>query len=428
MPSLRLLTLLCGFVAASSALGQAEDRRAIDAIDGIFQLVFQIKTAVGPDAPKASYGSGFVVAEDGLLATNFHVVAHALHEPEKYKIYLVDADDVLEAQVVNTNVVNDLALVRVKRRFPRALRFALEAPRVGEKMYSLGLPEDLNKSVIEGNYNGVVHEGPYRKIQMSLPLNAGMSGGPTVNVRGELVGVNVSVLLFAQNLAFAVPADLVLNLMKAGEQPYKKKDGVNTLDSDIERQLTKVQDELMELIRSGQDAKLTLPGFTMLKPPGILKCWRTNEDGRKQRWSRVSEQCYLGNAAMISEQRYGGTFRVTHQVLETKRLNALQFWGFVADSALGDNDGDSYAHWLPDFSTRFDCKVQDLVNARGLPLRVSYCLNTYVRMRGLYDVDFRIVTTSPGRRALVIFGLYSAFSRDNVQEILRLTVDGIEAT
>jgi hypothetical protein len=427
MPSLRLLTLLCGFVAASSsAFGQTEDRRAIDAIDGIFQLVFQIKTAVGPDAPKASYGSGFVVAEDGLLATNFHVVAHALHEPEKYKIYLVDGDDVLEARVVNTNVVNDLALVRVDRRFPRALRFALEAPRVGEKMYSLGLPEDLNKAVIEGNYNGVVYEGPYRKIQMSLPLNSGMSGGPTVNVRGELVGVNVSVLLFAQNLAFAVPADLVQNLMKAGEQPYTKKDGVNTLDVDIERQLTKVQDELMELIKGSPGAKLTLPGFTMRKPPAILKCWRTNEDGRKQRWSRVSEQCYLGNAAMISEQKYGGTFRVTHQVLETKRLNALQFWGFVADTAFGDND--DFANWMPDFSTRFDCKVQDLVNAHGLPLRLSYCLNTYVRMRGLYDVDFRIVTMSPGRRALVIFGLYSAFSEANVQELLRLTVDGIEAT
>lgn len=413
---------------ARPALAQPEGGRAIEAIDDIFNLVYQIKTAVSPDAPKASYGSGFVVGENGLLATNFHVVAHALHQPEKYKIYLVDGDSILEAKVVNTNVVNDLAIVRVDRQFAKTVRFAKMAPKVGEKMYSLGLPEDLNKSVIEGNYNGEVAVGPYRKIQMSLPLNSGMSGGPTVNVRGELVGVNVSVLLFAQSLAFAVPANLVTELIREGEKPYLKQNGTNTLDADIGRQLYDVQEQIMKLVRNENGQKLVLSGFAMRKPPNILKCWRTNEDGKKQRWSRVSELCYLDNAAMINDHKYGGTLRITHRVLENKRLNNFQFWHMVASNAVGDEDSDNLVGWIPDFSTRLDCKVLNLVNTKGIPLRLSYCLNSYVRMPGLYDVDFRITTLLPGRRTLLIFGIYSAFSSDNINEILRLTADGIEAS
>lgn len=426
MRSLHFWVLLGGFCLARPVLAQPEGGRAIEAIDDIFQLVYQIKTAVSPDAPKASYGSGFVVGQDGLLATNFHVVANALHQPDKYKIYLVDGDSIIEAKVVNTNVVNDLALVRVDRYFPRTVRFAQAAPKVGEKMYSLGLPEDLNKSIIEGNYNGEVAVGPYRKIQMSLPLNSGMSGGPTVNVRGEIVGVNVSVLLFAQNLAFAVPAELVKQLLLAGEKPYLKQNGTNTLDTDIGRQLYDVQEQIMHVLRKDSPQKLVLSGFAMRKPPNFLKCWRTNEDGKKQRWSRVSELCYLDNAAMISDHKYGGTLRLTHRVLDNKRLNNLQFWQLVASEAVGDEDSDNLISWTPDFSTRFDCKVLDLVNKNAVPLRLSYCLNAYVRMPALYDVDFRITTLAPERHALLIFGLYSAFSGENINEILRLTADGIE--
>lgn len=434
--ALTLSFLLAGAGPSSKDALQAGDRSIDDrpdaakessgdqAVDRVFELVFQIKTAVSAEASKASYGSGFVVGTDGLLATNFHVVSQALHEPEKYKIFLVDGAQSIEATVVKVNVINDLALIRVARRFPRAVTMAAKMPRPGEKVYALGLPEDLNKSVIEGNFNGVVSEGPYEKVQMSIPLNAGMSGGPTVNQVGEVIGVNVAVLLFAQNLAFAVPRSQLQALLLRQEQSYQKRDGVKPIDGEIERQLNEVQDRLTGALRVASTASLKLPGFTVNAVPPFLKCWRTSDDGVKEKWLETSEECQLGNAAMITEERYGGTFRTRYTVIENKKLNRWQFFNLLESRAVSD----SASAYAERFSTPFDCDDADIVNAQGIPLKVQYCLNTFVKMSGLYDVDFVAVTMLPeGRRALVVSGYFSGFSADNAQALVKLYLDGVRA-
>ncbi len=395
-----------------------------DPIDRVFEMVYQIKTAADAQASKASYGSGFVVDEGGLVATNFHVVAHALHEPEKYKIFLVDGKESLQAEVIQVNAVNDLAIVRVPRTFPRRVAFARQIPKVGEKIYSLGLPEDLNKSVIEGNFNGIVTEGPYEKIQMSIPLNSGMSGGPTVNQAGEVIGVNVAVLLFAQNLAFAVPLAQLKETMQRPPVTFEKKGIENSLDREIEAQLFAVQARLTTELSAAHTAKrLKLPGFTVGGAPEFLKCWRTTEDGTKDKWLVTAEECSLDNAAMITDERYGGTLRVRHEVLENKKLNAWQFANLVGRHSFGD----SYGGYDEKLTTRYDCDERDLVNAHGVALKVRYCLNTFVKMAGLYDLDFIALSTAKGKRALVVSGYYSAFARESLTAIFGRVLDGIEA-
>ena len=101
----RLLALQALLCAVLPALPSAAADGA-SAIESAFALVYQIKTAVSENAPKASYGSGFVIAADGLVATNFHVVAEALHEPDKYRIFLVDGASV-------TTDADSLAKVKV---------------------------------------------------------------------------------------------------------------------------------------------------------------------------------------------------------------------------------------------------------------------------------------------------------------------------
>lgn len=411
--------LLIVWLLAVAGGARAED----DPVDDVFQLVYQIKTAVSAEASKASYGSGFVVAKDGLLATNFHVVSEALHEPDKYRIFLVDGERSLEAKVVAVNVINDLALIRVARAFPRAATFAGRMPRSGEKVYALGLPEDLNKAVIEGNFNGVVSEGPYEKVQMSIPLNSGMSGGPTVNAAGEVIGVNVAVLLFAQNLAFAVPVTQLEKLRAKPERSYEKGGGKNPIDTEIESQLDEVQHRLAGELAKAAGKRLTLPGFKVNAAPPYLKCWRTREDGSKETWTETSEECQLGNAAMITDERYGGTVHTRHTVIENRKLNSWQFFNLLQSRLVTDGFGG----YTERFSTPFSCSDMDIVNARGVPLKVQYCLNTFVRMSGLYDVDFVAVTARKARRALVVSGYLSAFDAQNAASTLALYLDAVEA-
>ena len=148
--------------------------------------VYQVKTSQNAESSKASYGTGFVVdGEEGLLLTNYHVVSTYIQdEDDRYKIFVTDNDEVQEAEVLDFSVTYDLALIKVKKKYKGQLKLREETPGRGETIYSMGLPKDLNISLVEGNYNGVIKSGIYERILMSTPVNSGMSGGPLSINRG----------------------------------------------------------------------------------------------------------------------------------------------------------------------------------------------------------------------------------------------------
>lgn len=84
-------------------------------------------------------------------------------------------------------------------------------------------------SLIEGVYNGLLESGPYQIVHVSTPLNEGMSGGPSVNETGKIIGVNDARILFSNNISFIVPvsklASLIqeLNPLKLHFYPNKKR-------------------------------------------------------------------------------------------------------------------------------------------------------------------------------------------------------------
>lgn len=403
----RLVFMLCcglGWTTGAAAASQA-------VLDQVFNLVFQIKTATAADAAKASYGSGFVIGRDGLLVTNYHVVATALDHPDRYKIFLVDGKTSVPATVVAVNVINDLALVKVDRQFTDTVKIAPAPPPIGGKIFALGLPGDLNKSLAEGNYNGLLLEGPYRKIQMSLPLNPGMSGGPMINADGQLVGVNVAVQLFAQSISFAVPADLVAALLAKRSTP-----------ASFSEQVSDAQTQLMADITGASAARLKFPGWSVSGPPDYYRCWRTNEQGIKKYWSEISEDCLLNNAVMLGDSVYTGTLRWRYTTIKNRKLNAWQYFN-VARGIFTDQGGEAYD---ADAVTRFDCESVDMVNAHGVPLRLSYCLNGFIKFSGFYELDLKAVTMDPDRTILVTSFFASGFTPENLHQLIAIVVDGIK--
>ena len=371
-------------------------------------------------APKASYGSGFVVGTDGLLATNFHVVSAALHESRRYRLFLVEGDESIPARVVAFDVVNDLALVKVERTFPNAVGFAATEPGVGAKIFSMGWPEDLNKSVIEGNFNGVVAEGPYRKVQMSIPLNSGMSGGPTIDEDGELLGVNVSIRLDSQSIAFAVPASVLKNLM---DRPAVDLSSEDAFHDEVRRQLELVQDQLTETVLKGPSEVVRVAGWAAERPQGLLKCWRESSSGVKELSSATTETCYLPNAANVRSDVDTGTFRLRYESTQSTRLNPWQFLTLVNSNI--SSAPFFFADFVENFTTKFQCDEIDLLNAKGVPLRVHYCLNAYVRYPGLYDVEAEAVTLVPGRSVFIVSATYGGFTEGKANALLMSLLDSI---
>ena len=162
----------------------------------------------GPRLVRAQ-GSGFFISPDGYLLTNNHVVDHA----RRVDVKTTDGKT-FHAKVVGTDSKTDLAVLKVdvQGRTP-SVTLARDAPRVGDWVLAMGNPYGLGGTVTAGivSANGRdIGAGPYDDyLQIDAPVNRGNSGGPTFNLKGEVVGVNTAIYSPSGGsigIAFDIPA------------------------------------------------------------------------------------------------------------------------------------------------------------------------------------------------------------------------------
>jgi serine protease Do len=136
-------------------------------------------------------GSGFIISADGYVVTNAHV---AEDQPAVLTVRMSDGRE-LPADVVGfaTGGV-DLALLKINRpqKFPTVKLGNVRSMRVGDSVYAIGSPlAEINQNTFtSGMVSGIRNNGT--RIQTDAAINSGNSGGPLVNEKGELVGVNTS--------------------------------------------------------------------------------------------------------------------------------------------------------------------------------------------------------------------------------------------
>jgi serine protease Do len=159
-----------------------------------------------------SLGSGFIIDASGLIVTNNHVIAGA----EEINVILPD-DTILKAQIVGRDTVTDLALLKVeaKQPLPEIKWGDSNKARVGDWVLAVGNPFGLGGSVTAGIVSARardIHAGPYDDfLQTDAPINRGNSGGPLVNLAGELIGINTAIYSPSGGsigIGFAIPSSL----------------------------------------------------------------------------------------------------------------------------------------------------------------------------------------------------------------------------
>ena len=184
-----------------------------DPFDDFFRRFFNDPRGGGGVVPQRSLGSGFVVSEDGYIATNAHVVEHA----GKVTVRFADKRE-YDAKIVGVDPKTDVALLKVDhaREHLTPVSFGdSNSLEVGEWVMAIGSPFGLEQTVTVGVVSAkerVLGAGPYDDfIQTDAAINPGNSGGPLLDADGRVIGINAAISSRSggnDGIGFAIPINL----------------------------------------------------------------------------------------------------------------------------------------------------------------------------------------------------------------------------
>ena len=226
--------LLLFVVIFSSCAFRTEQPTNLDMLSAVENAFVDIATnskpaivgvlALNSDRGQGRWGSGFFFKEDGYILTNDHIV----HGGERFRVRLLDGSE-LEAKLVGTDIVTDVGVLKVEseQKFPFLPLADSEKVRVGQFAIAIGNPFRLEYTVTTGVVSGTGRSvlGGLRFIryqnfiQTDAWINTGSSGGPLLNIYGEVIGINALIRKIEDTpdpvkagAGFAIPSNLVDNI------------------------------------------------------------------------------------------------------------------------------------------------------------------------------------------------------------------------
>ncbi len=393
--------------------------------------LLQIRTLLKTQDSQASVGSGFLVSDDGHVLTNYHVISQFALEPDSYRLRYATTDGQSGAlELLDFDARRDLALLRavsddkgnngLKGRGALAFRPLQQPLAKGERIYSMGNPHDVAFAVVEGNYNGLVERSFDPLIYYAGGINPGMSGGPVLDEDGLVVGVNVSTMLFAQQVSFLVPGEFAAALVKRSldAKPIRTAAWGRLRD-----QLTKYQDELVTRFlalpwESANHDRYRLP----VPRQDFMRCWGRGTPADTKGLDFERSQCRMDHALFVGGNLQTGWLDMSHEAYDGSKLGALRFARQYSSSFRNERLGG------PDKSrTAPFCKEQ-FVDRGGLPLRAVVCLRAYRKLEGLHDVSILVTTVDAAEQGAL--GRFDArgVSFDNALKLAAHYLEGFAWT
>jgi serine protease Do len=410
----------------------------------------QVRVLLNSANEQSSLGSGFVVRDDGpkgaWIVTNYHVISSLAIDPEKFRLELRPTSErSVKATLIAIDVVHDLAVLRteptdVQTTWP-AFTLRDSAVGQGERVFSLGNPLELGFLISEGIYNGPVESRIYEQMLFSGALNSGMSGGPSIDDSGRVVGVNVATRRDGQLLAFLVPVRYARELLEiAWKAPPRKE-----WRGEVARQLLVHQNFVASKILQTAGAETPKPaadkaiagaaaaakaGFTSQTLAGrvvptldgsLTKCWAGGRDGERLRYQRDTLNCSLRSELFVRGNLYTGYLSVSHVLLRNDKLATPQF---LAIGSMG-NRALSFLNAGNREMTANECR-DDYVRGAAHVYRVAICLKAYRKFEGIYDFTVNATQMDDPRERLVSSLSLNGVSFDNGQQLSRMFLERLQ--
>jgi hypothetical protein len=391
---LRILVAVCLTAGFAAPPALALDSSAIYEMHE--DRVLQIRVLNRETGKKSSIGSGFIVGDGRQVATNYHVISRVILEPEVFYItYLGKDGREGELELTGLDVAHDLALLGTDRKLGEPVRSSPLPPR-GAPIFAMGNPLDLGLTIAVGTNGGILNQTDDSRILFSGSLNPGMSGGPTFNADGEVIGINVATARNA--ISFIVPSRFLAELVETAAAGSL--DTTGDLRLEVARQVLAYENHYIEQLLAADWPGLELRQFTL---PGIIsptvRCWDNSARlGASARYRRLQIRCSNQNRVFLDEDNnFVGNLVYEYYWLETSELNAVQFYNLY--EYLNKDQIDSKLD--RDIVSNFNCRTW-FVDVAAQEFKANLCRREYVEYEGLSDVLFTAALTGYDDRGFFV--------------------------
>jgi hypothetical protein len=412
------LHALCLALVAAAGVSRSAPDPAEQVFEAAESRVYQVRVVDRVSGNQATIGSGFHAGGQGLVVTNFHVVAKAVFEPERYRIEYVDsAKDTGELELRSVGVVHDLAVLRADGLDSEPLTLRTEDLPQGARIFSMGNPRDLGMTVKSGGYNGHMEGSLYERILFSGSLNPGMSGGPALDADSRVVGINVAT--GGDDLSFLVPSARLGSLLAAAEKP-KKPSG---LQQRIEDQLLANQARYMDrLLNSDWQRR----GFGPVRLPGeiadFVQCWGETTDDENQPYRISQSQCGTKDRVYLSPGFDTSQIRYRYRLITSDKLNPFRFYNLYS-SQYASTQG--FRGPSKSDVTEFECRSR-FYEVVGRTWKGAFCARRYKRFPRVHDAFLSAALMTETNRGVIVQVSLTGVSRNNAKRFAAKFLDAVE--
>jgi hypothetical protein len=416
-----LLILLVGIGNPTLSAAQSVTADTADLYASWSDRVLQVQVIEKQSQSKSGIGSGFLagtVGSAGLVITNYHVIADLANHFGDYEARYLTADGERGSlELVDVDVVHDLAVLKSNDLPSVPLAIAEEIPRQGTRLYSMGFPYDIGLTIVEGTYNGLLEKSLYERMHFTGSINPGMSGGPVLDQAGAVIGINVATA--GNQVGFLIPAKYASRLLQnSGTEAIDSA----SLHAAINQQL---QDNQAQIASSLLAADLVNTQLKHYRVAGELadwmSCWGNSLQNTVDALKQVYYQCQSQDDIYLSDALSTGIIQFQHDLISTDSLHPLRFYRQLQKRShypqlrLEGNE---------ETVSSYQCKSGFVAHA-GLNFKTTLCVRAYRKLPGIYDAYFYLTSLVADSEALQSTLVLAGFSWANLTRLTEQFVKSV---
>lgn len=288
----------------------------------------------------------------------------------------------------------------------------------------MGKPGSYQHSIVTGTFNGVNDKAASPLIIFSGPINGGMSGGPTLDGEGRVVGVNVATSTQHQLVGLAVPAEAVGHLIRRSAS-LQDQPSLDELRKDIARQVSAFNQQIVKNFDVPTHSVRRLGPFQVRGDLSTESpCSASRKDTPNDHYKRIDQRCESSSSLFITDRQQSGDILMGSVWIHSEKLSATGRTRLIEDlmtqfRTVREENGPS---------TPWKCKEQRLRGRFDLPIQLHVCRRAVENLPGLFDFRFRYTPLVLGPDVLLVNGRLSGFDDDSARSILFKSMDSLSFT